>query len=75
MEKHAVVLPTETTLCGIHLLLDAHAGWVFTEKDMRLRKGQQYNLFCDSVNCVECLKASKTLVDNICSSCGTVLGD
>ena len=53
--KHAVVLPTETTLCGIHPVTEAHAGWVFTETGMRLREGQQYNLFLNSVDCAECL--------------------
>lgn len=70
--KHCVVLPTEKSLCGLpsHGL---HGGYIFTEVDMRLRKGPQYNLFHDSVDCIECLEVGKTLVDNICSSCGTKL--
>lgn len=70
--KHCVVLPTEKSLCG----LPSHeikSGYIFTEIDMRLRKGQQYNLFRDSVDCPECLVVSKTLVDDICVSCGTKL--
>jgi len=70
--KHGVVLPTEKSLCGLpsHEL---QGGYIFTEVDMRLRKGQQYNIFRDSVECPDCLEVGKTLVDNICSSCGTKL--
>lgn len=70
--KHCVILPTEKSLCGL-LSHTLHAGYIFTEVNMKLRKGQQYNLFRDSVDCPECLEVGKTLIDNTCSSCGSEL--
>lgn len=67
MIKHAVVLPTETSLCGIHPTKDIVSGWLFTNTGMRLHKGQQYSLFKDSVTYKECLDASKNLVDVVCT--------
>ena len=71
--KHCVVLPTEKSLCGLpsHELV---GGYVFTEEGMKLRKGQQYNLFRDSVDCPDCLEVGKTIVDDICTSCGSGTG-
>jgi hypothetical protein len=68
MTIHASFLPDDKTLCG--LPLPQPVGWGFTELDMRLRKGQQYSLFKESVDCPECLEASKMFVDDICPCCG-----
>lgn len=70
--KHSVVLPNEKTLCGLpsHKL---KGGYIFTETGMVLRKGQQYNLFKESVECKACLEIGKTLVQDICGECGTKL--
>jgi len=70
--KHAIDLTTEKSLCGLPCG-DLKGGWIFTEPDMRLRKGQQYNLFRDTVDCPDCVETSKTLVDDICPSCGSIV--
>jgi hypothetical protein len=68
--KHAVILPTGKTLCGLDSSTQP-AGWVFTEEGMKLRKGQQYSLFKDSVSCEKCVKIAKTtLLDETCEECG-----
>jgi hypothetical protein len=73
--KHCAYLPEDKTLCV--LPLPQRVGWSFVEgrdkPNMRLRKGQQYSLFKNSVTCPECLEFGKFLMDNICSSCGTKL--
>jgi hypothetical protein len=68
--KHASYLPENKTLCG--LPLPQSVGWGFVELGMRLRKGQQYSLFEESVDCPQCLEVSKTLVDDVCSCCGSI---
>jgi len=70
--KHGIILPTEKSLCDLPSN-ELNGGYIFTEVGMRLRKGQQYNLFRDSVDCPNCLEVGKTLVDDICTSCGTKL--
>jgi hypothetical protein len=67
MVKHAVILPTEISLCGISPTKGITGGWLFTETEMRLRKGQQYSLFKDSVTCKKCLDVGKELVDVVCT--------
>jgi hypothetical protein len=71
--KHAVILPTGRTLCGLDSLT-APSGWVFVEEGMRLKKGQQYSLFRESVSCEECLRITKdTLLLETCGECGQPL--
>lgn len=70
--KHAILLPTETTLCGLPSN-DKRAGWIFNSIGMKLRKGQQYSLFQESVSCPSCLYAGKELIDETCPTChGTI---
>lgn len=70
--KHAIILSASKSLCGMQSN-ELMGAYIFTEEDMRLHKGQQYNLFRESVDCPTCLEVGKTLVDNICPTCGTKL--
>ena len=67
MTTHAVILPTETSLCDIHPIKDIRSGWIFTEEGMKLNKGQQYSLFKNTVTCKKCLEIGKNLVEVNCS--------
>ena len=70
--KHAAYLPEDKILCG--LLLPQKVGWGFTEPrdkpGMRIRRGQQYSFFRESVTCPQCLEMGKELVDDTCPTCG-----
>jgi hypothetical protein len=72
--KHAAVIPTEKTLCG-QPSFDKVAGYIFTEEGMKLRSGQQYSLFKDSVDCEGCLEAGKALVEDRCDTCGNIISN
>lgn len=70
--KHAAILPLEKTLCNLDSKT-SFCGWGFTETDMKINKGQQYNLFRNSVDCPECLEIAKNMLNNICDCCGKEL--
>jgi hypothetical protein len=67
--KHGIFLSIGKSLCDLPSN-ELIAGYIFTESDMHLRKGQQYNIFRDSVDCEKCLEVGKTLVVNVCTLCG-----
>jgi hypothetical protein len=67
--KHAVVLPTGLTLCGLPSN-ESKAAWVFSEEGMLLKKGSQSSLFEETVTCEECKEKGKSLIDDTCPVCG-----
>jgi hypothetical protein len=73
MITHAGDLSTEKTLCGLTTGSNM-CGWVFTEKDMKLDKGQMHSLFENKVSCEACLRITKeTRFKNVCEKCGKEL--
>lgn len=70
MILHAGDLTTKETLCGLDLQ-HSNCKWAFTEKDMKLSKGQMFTLFKSMVTCETCLSIAKeTRVKETCEKCG-----
>ena len=73
MITHAADLTVKETLCGLTTCSNI-CGWIFTENNMKLNRGQQQHLFEDKVSCEACLKIAKeTRIKNICEECGKSL--
>lgn len=73
MIVHAGEINNGKTLCGLSTLSN-NCGWVFTEDNMKLNKGQMHSLFKDRVTCEECLKIAKeTRLKDVCGECGKEL--